>query len=340
MDADAEIAFVENAASKGAQGMIAFTGINRMQAIARCKEYGMFYIIGAGSPSDSELEEMGQFDNFLGCTGPTMDAETKIGQDMVAYMTSLDNDKAYNYLIISGGSPMGNDMHYERTRGMLMQLEADYGIKFSDSVETLARLSEGSVLPAEGDAKVYIYPGYPTSDNWFSGLGALLNASEYDVVLNVMTASLTASLVKEAETNTGKDIKVGTVDCFTESNTTIMNTNDISGGPSVNFLAGKYGSIIGPAFAATYNAITGGYDVLRDPDTGYFQISQEYWVAHNGEEYSELYSLATDAEKIAYSIDDLKSVIAAFNTDVSYDSFKALAEAYTVDDALARRAKG
>lgn len=339
LDGEKENAFVEQCAAAGAKGIISFSTNNLENLVDKCASYGMYVIMGAGMPSDELFAKVESNEYFLGCTGPTMQAETEAGASMAKFFADKDTDKKYNYLIVSGGGNMGNEMHAERTRSMLETLGKEYGITYTDDIAALSRASESTEVKLTGsNIKITVYPSYPMSDAYFGGLAQLLQSGQFDVVLSTMGPSVYATLVDEAEKTNKKNIMTASVDCFTADNKGLFETTDSTGDTALNFVAGKYGSIVGPAFAAMYNAITGNGADFRDNGKA-FKLFQGYWVASDAATYNELYAMATEADKIAYSIDDLKSVIKVYNSTANYDSFKALGEAYSVEDVKARRAQ-
>ncbi len=68
-----------------------------------------------------------------------------------------------------------------------------------------------------------------------------------------------------------------------------------------------------------------------------FRITQGLLCSSGMEDYSEKYALASSIEVNAYNYEDLQSVIKLFNQNATVEDLRALAEAYTYEDALARR---
>ncbi len=336
MDGEAEIAFVEKAAAAGAKGIIAFVSTDLEMLVDKCESNELFLVMGAGMVKDELVATVIDNPWYLGCTGPTMDAETEAGKAMANAFIDRDTENKFNYVIVSGGGAMGNDMHAERTRAMLMTLEERLGAKLPEDASAYTRLTEATELELAGH-KILIYPSYPMSDAWFAGFAQYMMTGEYDVVMSTMGSGAVATLVDEAEKTFGKNILVGAVDCFTEDNKIFFNTLDSTGDIQLNFLAGKYGSLVGCAFAAMYNAITGNSDMLREEGNKGFALYQGFWTATSQEEYNANYELATNPDTIAYSVDDLKTIIKVFNPDATFEDFKALTNAYTVEDVKARR---
>ena len=147
---------------------------------------------------------------------------------------------------------------------------------------------------------------------------------QYENVLSSLAISRMAEIVKGA--------KIGVVDCYSETNLQLFNNG------TLDYISGKYSSIIGPSFAAMYNAITGYGQELRTSGNA-FHIAQGFWSSENVEDYEEKYVLASSMEMNAYNYEDLQQVINVFNPDATLDDLKELAGAYTFKDAVERRAK-
>ena len=68
------------------------------------------------------------------------------------------------------------------------------------------------------------------------------------------------------------------------------------------------------------------------------RICQGFWSSDSREDYEEKYSLASSIEKEAYNYEDLQKVMAEYTPDATLEDLRKLAEAYTYEDAVARRA--
>ena len=54
-------------------------------------------------------------------------------------------------------------------------------------------------------------------------------------------------IVTAKEDEQGSNIKIGAVDCFSQENHDEINTEDSFGNPKIDYIAGKYASMGGPA---------------------------------------------------------------------------------------------
>lgn len=227
------------------------------------------------------------------------------------------------YFILSGGAAYGNAMHQRRTQGILDTLASAYNVTFEKSTEELS-MTEEPVHIQEGDLKICICPGYISRDQFFEQIKGEYESDQYDTVLSVLGISRMADMVKGT--------RLGVIDCYSETNLQMFASEDLQ------YLVGKYSSIIGPSFAVMYNAITGHAEEFR-PRGKSFHITQGFWSSDSREDFEEKYTLASSVEINAYNYEDLQKVIREFNPDASYDDLKALAEADTFKNALERRAR-
>ena len=120
------------------------------------------------------------------------------------------------------------------------------------------------------------------------------------------------------------------IDSYTQVNQELFNSG------TLQYVTGKYGSIIGPSFALMYNAVTGYADEFRE-DGKAVQVEQGFWTSDNHDDYTEKYSIASGIYVNAYNYEDLRSVCKVFNPDANLEQLKELAKAYTYEDVLARR---
>ena len=140
---------------------------------------------------------------------------------------------------------------------------------------------------------------------------------------------------KEEEQNS--NIKVGTVDCFSQENHDAVNSEDSFENPKIDYVAGKYASMGGPAFAILYNAMSGYPEAnTDDADSNTVRLYQGFWSASDKDTFNELYGYTQDIYENAYSCADLMEVIKAYTTDTTPDKLKVLTEAYKVEDVEKR----
>lgn len=320
-----EIAFIDQLHDAGVKGLISFLSTDLDAVLSRCDEYGMYYMRGSGSVSDEAFKKAAAHESFLGIIGPNEELERSAGRDMASFFASQRAESITEYLLIAGGGSLGNEMHAIRTEGMLEVLRDTAGVQIGGSIPELARSAEITELASEDGTKtVTILPGY-LRDATLDNLQTALDGHAYDVVMGALALGPVTDQLKEAEAAYGKDILIGTVDAFTEPNLDLFLEKDAGGNPVLNYVTGKYGAAVGPAFAAMYNACTGEADFLR-VDGEPFQLTMPFWTASDEDTYVELYDRSIDIYDNIYSTQDLRSVIREYSPDASFEEFRMLTE--------------
>ena len=275
-------------------------------------------MLASGSVSDEAFASVEDNPYCIGAVGPGREMEYDTGYDMTGnFLTEQYGD---DYFILSGGAGFGNEMHLQRTIGILDRLQED-GVKFDQSSETIA-LSQEPVHISAGDRKVCVVPGYISRDEFYETASKEYKENPYNVVLSVLPIS------KMAEDIAGSHL--GVVDCYSTTNLQLFNSG------LLRYVAGKYASIIGPSFAAMYNAVTGYAEDFRD-DGKAFRITQGFWYSADLDDYINKYSLANSVVKNAYKYEDLRKVCKVFNLDATLEDLENLANAYSYDEVLERR---
>ena len=292
--------FIRLAKKQGAEGIISFYGQDLADTLKVCADERIYYVLGSGSISDSDFDAVKDNEWFLGVIGPDTEEEYQAGYEMAASFLQQD---ASSWLILSGGASIGNHMHSTRVEGMQAALGAN--------------------------ADVTICSGYLSTEEGRKNLEEALSQKKYDAVLAAMSLGDSLDYICEALGN-GKDSPlIGIVDCFSEENLEAMREGKL------NYVAGKYGSLAGPAVAAVYNAATGHVDVVREEGEP-FRLQQKLWKADSAETYEELYGFTQGIYENAYSCDELMQVIAVFEPETGYEDFAALTQASDVESVEKR----
>lgn len=316
------MAFLEDCAAQGAEGIMAFNSYDLQAEVEFCAAHEMYYIRPAGTTADAEFESVADNPYYLGEIGPGAELEYQSGADMVRALARAGDGQ--RYLILSGGAGMGNEMHRLRALAMLETLEEIYGGSFEPDAGALATVGT-TTKAAAGNLAVAVCPGYLDSAS-SAEAAALIESGDYDLILSTVPVTDLMDSLKAV------DIRCGVVDCFSEDNYYGFKKGKIA------WVAGKFQSEIGPAFAALYNALTGHADAYR-VDGRAFRLEQGFWTAASEREYDEKYALARGATVNAYNYDDLYSVVQSLTPEASFEDFKALVERYGYEDCLARRSK-
>lgn len=331
--ADDEIAFIQEMKEQGVKGIISFYGLGIQDIIKACEKEEMYYVLGSGTISEDDFNAVKSNPWFLGTIGPASEEEVKAGEDMAA---SFAEQGAKSYLLLSGGAGSANYMHYSRTLGMLNSLADKFGLTYSEEPEVLAAVAENTVIETGNDEiSITICPGYFGSGDGDANLAQALKDDQYDAVLGSVGVYPVMDQLIEAEAGYGEDMLIGTIDCFSQENLDLIQAEDAKGNSQLNYVKGKYASMVGPAFAALYNAMDGNADIVK-PDGEAFRLEQGFWSADGADEYRELYGYTQDIYENAYSCADLMKVIKTFDEDADFDQLKALTEAYDVESVKER----
>lgn len=335
--AEDEIEFINEMKEQGVEGIISFYGLELERVVSACEENEMYYVLGSGSVSDEEFEAVKDNPWFLGVIGPNSDEEFNAGKDMAE---NFADQGALSFLIASGGAQDGgNFMHYTRVEGMLTALEEKLGLTYGDSIENLARSSGVTQIETgRDDVKIVISSGYFQSDEGLANLEQALKADDYDALLSAVGINDVMNLLTSDMEDGQKSMLTGVVDCFSEENYEAVEKKDASGQSLLNYVKGKYASMVAPAFAAMFNALEGDADVVK-PDGTACRLYQSYWNAASEEEYIQLFNYTQNIYENAYSSVDLMEVIRAYDEDADFAKFEKLTQASDIE-SVRERLKG
>lgn len=304
-----ENAFIEEMAELGADGIISFYGLDVESTVEVCEENELYYVLGSGTISDDDFQAVKNNPWFLGTVGPDPQEEYNAGKSMAEYFVS---EGKKSFLIASGGASSGNFMHLSRLQGIQDVLDAQTGVE-----ETVS-------------------DGYLTREDGIESFKEALKSGSYDVVLCTMgLGNDVLDAIAEKEEEQGADIQIGMVDCFSEENFGLVKEKDAFGNPIINFIEGKYASMVGPAFAILYNAMSGHTEANSENGEA-VRLYQGFWQSSSKEEFIELYGYTQGIYENAYDCESLMDVISVFSENASPENLKALTEAYKIEDVKAR----
>ena len=317
-----EMAFIQNACDAGVEGFMSFRTFDLKAEVELCGKNKAYYMLASGTVSDEEFESVADNPWFLGMFGPGRVFEFTAGADLARVF--IREKMGNNYFVLSGGAATGNEMHYQRTLGILDTLSSSYGVYPLKSREEMAR-SEKTYTWDAGAFTVTIFPGYIRFEDVFNAAAETFRAGNYSAVLSVLPP-------QEMVTVIGKT-PLGVIDSYNTRNLQLF-----TGGP-LKVVIGKYSSMIGPAFALMLNAVTGYAEDFRDNGRA-VKVTQGFWISDSQEDYSEKYALSASAAMNAYNFEDLSHVIRLYNPGASLNELVALAEACSYNSVLARRDAG
>lgn len=312
-----ELQFIQSACDQGVEGFLSFLSYDLSAEVALCGQNKAYYVLASGTVSDEDFESVADNPWFLGMFGPGTDNEFQAGTDMTRYFV---REKAGRFFVLTGGAALGNEMHYQRTLGILDTLEDTFGFVFPEGCEKLAE-TPVPVTVDHGSASVTLFPGY-LSDEAVEQAAKAFAQGSYDAVLSVLPPQDLAMSIGKTP--------LGVVDSFNTRNLQLV-TNG-----TLKFVVGKSSSIIGPAFALMLNAVTGYAEDFRDNGRA-IKVTQGFWTAQSRQEYVDKYTLSASAAMNAYNFKDLSQVIRIYNPDAQLSELVALAEACSFWSVVARR---
>ena len=314
-----ELAFIQQACDAGVEGFMSFLSHDLAAEVALCEKNKVYYLLASGTVADEDFDAVAGNPWFLGVFGPGRAFEFQAGADLARFFA--ERDVGNRYFILSGGAPLGNEMHYQRTLGALNALAVHYGVSFNRSREELAATAEPLTVEVDGLA-VTICPGYVSREPGISTAKAAWAAGQYDAVLSVLPPEGMADVIGKTP--------LGVIDAYHTRNLQLVNAG------TLQFVIGKYSSLVGPAFALMLNAVTGYAEDYRYEGKA-IRVMQGFWQSESAEDYVEKYALSSSASKNAYNFDDLSKVIRIYNPDSTLNDLVALAEACSYFAVEARR---
>lgn len=332
-DIDSLMTFLENAYAAGADGLLSTVTDGTEQLVSRANELGIYTAVVSSKLYDSVAE----VPTYMGITG--IDITKVAGAYGYILNEQFSKDQPANFIIVSGGSAMGVASHREATQSMLITLQEKYGLTYEMTVPELAAINATSdIATGNEEVKITIVPGFPNMDGYVSGVSGLLQTGEYDAIISVYpTAEVFSTAIDEVEKALGKNIKMICQANFGENTKFAFETLDSTGNPTLDG-AVLYAATASDAYALVllYNGITGNSDVVK-PEGKAVVFAPGPLVAADAKEYEKLAMIDTADEFYVYSIDEVKSMLKAFNPDVTYDSIMQNAVVFSTSDILQRR---
>lgn len=303
-DASGEKAAIEKFASQGCDAIISFSSSDRAMQIETCEEYSVYYAIASGVLDEEQYETYKGYEYFVGQVGPSNEVEFETGKAMGEYYKENGAENVAVY-----GAFIPNPMHVYRVAGVIAGLGDTYGgsSDMNEMVNQIFADQSVDLTKVSGDVNIVAYlQGY--GDTTTDEINAVIQKSP-DALLSVgMATTFFTQTLNEA------GIPFGDIDSFTEANGEAVKNGELT------YLAGKYSSSIGPVFALVMDAVNG--NVIRDADGNAASISQDYFVATDGESFDEYY-VKDNGDDPIYNKATLDTII---GDDVTYDDVVSLVE--------------
>lgn len=324
-DSEQEIEFIQSAKAEGCEGLISFVLYDVVASVEECGD-DFYLVVGNGTISVDELNAVKDNPAFLGVVGPSYDDEYNAGVKSIQGLAGEDGSKQ-TYALLSGGSNSGNTMHSKRTQGMLETLQNDYGFTLTASIDELLAASENTLAAENANGgKVYICPGYYYAEGSEArnNVSKILTDATPDVIASTMGVNVLDDMIAEYESTQNKDVKVGAIDCFSE-------TNQISfSDGTLDYLVGKCPAMAAPAFVAMFNAITGYADIMHVNNSA-FLANHPFWHADSLEQCEELRAAAENVYQNVFTTETLMKAMPAYTDGANYSDFENLIDILSED---------
>ncbi len=221
---------------------------------------------------------------------------------------------------------VANDVH----KVIVMSGGKDYGVSFF--VERYNGIMDG-IADAQADGydieMVYEVPGWPGTEEFAAHQTAAL-ATDADGLAGTLTSLMWIQPMQVA----GKfgQIKVATIDTVGQVVVDMMGAGMYVG------VVAEIPDVFGMAVPMIINAVTGYGDNQRNDDGSAAKVAAGYWVIDNIEDAGYLVSIEQEGGGWAWSIDDIKTIIGAYNPDFTVADMDALYSAVSVEEIQARKA--
>ena len=160
--AEQEMNFIQAACDQGVEGFMSFVTYDLPNEVALCQQNGAYYLLASGTVSAEDFEAVQDNPSFLGAFGPGQPFEFQAGADIARYF--IREKVGTRFFVLSGGAALGNEMHYQRTLGILDTLASAYGASFPLTRDEIARTDKPITVETDR-VTVTVCPGYLRLDD-------------------------------------------------------------------------------------------------------------------------------------------------------------------------------
>ncbi len=301
--AEEEFAFIEQCAAAGCQAIIGYYNEGHEESVRLCKDLGMFYW-GQGQ-DEGIMNTYGTDPIYLG-SYYVGNADYEYGKGCVEALVAAG---CHKIIMVSGGKDQGVPMFVDRYQGAMDAIADQQAAGYDIEV-------------------VYEVPGWPGTEE-FSAHQASALATDADGLCSLLTALM---WIQPMQTS-GKfgQIKVAAVDT-------------LSADVLAMFEAGMYVGVTAEIFDAfglaipmILNAVDGYGDRQRTADGKAPLIDAGWWLVTNVEDASYYASVEGEGGTWVFDADDVRSILYAYNPDLTIEDMSALYTAVSAEEIQARR---
>ena len=302
--AEEEFAFIEQCAAAGCQAIVGYYNEGKEESVKLAASLGMYYWGLNGLPDAYEAikDEPYYIGSFTSATNQNYEFGYNVAQMLI------DND-CHKIIVMSGGKDYGIDFFIDRYNGIMDRIaeaqDAGYDIEV-----------------------VYEVPGWPGTEEFAAHQTAALE-TDADGLAGTLTSLMWIQPMQVAE-KFGQ-IKVACVD------TAAPVVVDMMGAGMYVGICAEIPDVFGLSIPMIINAVTGYGDQQRNADGSAALINSGYWVIDNIGDAAFYSGIETDGTW-AWDVDDVKTIIGAYNPDFTVEDMSALYTAVTSAEIQARRA--
>lgn len=301
--AEAEFSFIEQCAAAGCQAVIGYYNEGKSESIKLASDLGMYYWGGAMNSDIYEPEKNNP--KYLGgyVSGGEQDENYLAGYSIAKALVDAGSKKV---IVMSGGKDYGVEFFVQRYNGIMDALK-------------------------EGGAEmVYEVPGWPGTEAFAAHQTAALQTDA-----DGLAGTLTCMMWLQPMQNAGKmgQIKIAGIETVSDTMAGLM-----EGGVYAAAFS-EISDTFGLSIPMILNAVTGYGEQQRNADGTAGRVKVKNWVITNAEDMAFFAEHQSGEGEWVFSIDDIKSIMGAFNPEFTLDDMGALYSAVSADEIRARQAK-
>lgn len=307
---EAEIAFIQSCAAAGCDAIIGYYNVADVQEVMNlCAENGMYYW---GQGNNTNLDMTNEY--YVG-SHYSGEAEYNYGYGCIEMLVEAGATRIAG---VSGGKNFGVQIFIDRWEGA-MDAIADYQAKGVD-IEL-----------------VYEVQGFPGTDGTFeAGQSAVLDNPEIDGLFSSLSALMWISPMQEAG-RFGYDAGDKRIVVAAAGETMSDAAIGMFGAGFYVGTATEIIDVFGLAIPMIINAVDGHAEQQRADGKGLL-VNVGWWKVTNVQDAGYYGSVQGGDNGWAFDADDVKSLLYAYNPDLTAEDFHALYTAVSAAEIQARRA--
>lgn len=300
--AEEEFAFIEQCAAAGCKAIIGYYNEGHEESVRLCKDLGMYYW-GQGQ-DEGIMAAYGNDPIYLG-SYYVGNADYEYGKGCVEILVK---NNCHKIIMVSGGKDMGVPMFVDRYQGAMDAIAAAKNSGYDIEV-------------------VYEVPGWPGTEE-FSAHQASALATDADGLCSLLTALMWIQPLQTA----GKfgQIKVAAVDTLSEDVLAMFGAGMYVGVSAEIFDA------FGLSIPMILNAVEGYGECQRTADGKAALVNAGWWLVDNMEDAAYYAAVETDGTWV-FDAEDIRSILGAYNPDLTVEDMSALYTAVTAEQIQSRR---